>query len=174
MTLSFQQQIDGKPNYFIEKIWEGFLQAGISEEIYHQYQMDHAEKLGQMWGFPDERLQSPKLHSIRKGNRWKAGDKIHFVINNRTKNRFQFAPIVPVVSTQEFEIKWVENPKYKERYKPEIYIDGKLFFSDYFTSERKELERLSQNDGFEEGYDVCYYFNKNFKGQIIHWTDLKY
>ena len=49
----------------------------------------------------------PKKHTIRKDekDRWKVGNDIHFVINNRTKNRFQFAPITKVKSIQIIKIK---------------------------------------------------------------------
>ena len=36
------------------------------------------------------------------------------------------------------------------------------------------LRELAKNDGFESVEDFFAYFNKDFKGKIIHWTDLQY
>src|SRR5699024_11014489 len=49
-----------------------------------------------------------KIHTIRHDgkNRWKTGNKIHMVINNRTKDRFQFAPVLECKSVQKIEIKY--------------------------------------------------------------------
>src|SRR5699024_2081987 len=49
----------------------------------------------------------PKIHTIRhdEKDRWKPGMKIHPIINNRTKNRFQFAPVVECQSVQKIKIK---------------------------------------------------------------------
>ncbi|WP_246838111.1 hypothetical protein [Leptospira mayottensis] len=50
---------------------------------------------------------------------------------------------------------------------PNIFIHGqKLSYS--------ECEELAENDGFESFSDFCTYFNNNFEGKIIHWTDKKY
>jgi hypothetical protein len=37
-----------------------------------------------------------------------------------------------------------------------------------------ELKILSVNDGFDSVDDFFEWFNEDFAGKIIHWTDLKY
>lgn len=122
----------------------------------------------------------PKIHTIRedKNNRWKAGMDIHMVINNRTKNRFQFAPVVKCVSVQEIEIDSYESDikshftysKHLGNYRYKVFrvwIDGKM-------RPIRELEKLAINDGFDSAEDFFKYFNKDFKGKLIHWSNLKY
>src|SRR5690606_30079282 len=99
MTLSFStkwpvrmQSCAGQPNYFLEKIWSGFHHKGMLGPLERiDYDQEHKERFGSYWDgwyTPDTTL--PKLHTIRRGHRWKRGMKIHMVINNRTANRFQF------------------------------------------------------------------------------------
>jgi hypothetical protein len=38
----------------------------------------------------------------------------------------------------------------------------------------KGLLQFVQNDGFDSIEDFFSYFDKGFKGKIIHWTDLRY
>lgn len=118
----------------------------------------------------------PKFHTIRPDphNRWRPGTKIHFVINNRTKDRFQFAPVIEVKSVQEIEITrhgpLAEIPmtmKY-HRVGMKVVIDGGL------VDGYEMLEFLALNDGFNSVEDFLKYFNYDFSGKIIHWTDLKY
>jgi len=100
----------------------------------------------------------PKVHTIRKDkkNRWKAGCNIHFVINNRTPNRFQFAPVLPVVATQHIVIQ-----------EKKVWVDAR------FLGE-SEIETLAKNDGFNSINDFFQWFNGDFEGKIIHWTNILY
>ncbi|HQU51435.1 MAG TPA: hypothetical protein PK643_00405 [Saprospiraceae bacterium] len=119
-----------------------------------------------------------KPHTIRadKSNRWKPGNKIHFVINNRTKDRFQFAPVVECKSVQKIVITHGFNGF---RYESQVWIDSHLF-AEYGCSRKdinwneKGLLKLAQNDGFDSIDAFFDYFDKDFIGKIIHWTDLKY
>lgn len=174
MTLGFSTQINGKPNYFIPKIWMGVpaqIKADIS--IYEKYYDNHVYQLGKSWDIPDDPIKA-KLHTMREDphDRWRAGMDIHMVINNRTKNRFQFAPVVKCVSTQEVRISYQD------------YLDGKYYVAGWFVSPRiiidgrtileHEVEELAINDGFESVNDFFAYFNSSCTKKIIHWTDLKY
>jgi len=107
----------------------------------------------------------PKLHTIRedKKNLWKAGNDIHFVINNRTPQRFQFAPVVKCVSTQRIEILH----GLKSDKQAFVAVDGK-------TLHISDIKRLAINDGFDSVDDFFAWFKEDFKGKIIHWTNLKY
>ncbi len=159
MTLSFTQEINGNPTYFVEKIWTGLINAlGWSEPEY----IDGFEDLNHDLG---KKVYEPKLHTIRRDSkdRWKVGNKIHFVINNRTPQRLQFAPVVEVKSIQKIEIK--HSVKGFDKM-VEIIIDGKKISTG-------ETGILAKNDGFDSLQDFFNYFDKDFTGKIIHWTNLK-
>ncbi|MBD8349370.1 hypothetical protein [Dysgonomonas sp. HGC4] len=140
---------------------------------------------------------SKKPHSIRydKTNRWKAGRKIHFATGARTPNYNCFVES-KVISTQEIEIKDVGleiNPIIKEaltllgvetvchyifeEYVPKLDIVLRKRFRvsvDKRVLSLEEINTLAKNDGFDSTHDFFRWFNQDFKGKIIHWTDLKY
>lgn len=169
MTLGFTQTINGQPNYFIEKIWAGLLDSHKTLRIgdYKKFQDDHQKQLGT--GFPDydQVLIHGKLHTIREDShdRWYPGMNIQFVINNRTPKRFQFAPVIPCKSVQRISLSWSDLDGIWNL--PNVYIDGKILSMGM-------REQLAINDGFDSVGDFFLYFNKDFAGKIIHWTDLKY
>lgn len=144
-----------KPTKFISKI---LLSLYESEQI----------TLGVLETSPlTEFVKNPKHHTIRHDakNRWKAGNLIHFVINNRTPQRFQFSPVVEVKSVQEIFIKY-EFPNNKD-FKPNVFIDNQLL-------DIKQVYELAINDGFDSVDDFFSWFKDDFTGKIIHWTNLKY
>lgn len=174
MILGFSTQIKEKPTYFIEKIWKG-IKENISRELYFKILSHTApEEMIKQYPIDAEVYEKifPKVHTIREdsGNRWKIGCKIDFFINVRKKNMFRFAPVLPVVNTQKIEIRWIG---FSDSYRPWVKIDGKLFY-DVAEINKKEMLLLAQNDGFESIEDFFSYFNKDFSGKLIHWTDLKY
>lgn len=167
MTLAFSQKLNNKPTYFVEKIWQSLLRDGVemnavefTEKFKEVLPLIGKAKIGD---YPQ------KKHTIRKdtNNKWKAGNKIHFVINNRTKNRFQFAPVVQCVSTQKITITYNEKICEKHSSEPAVFIDDKIV--DY-----KTIEALAINDGFDNESEFFNYFKEDFTGIIIHWTPLKY
>jgi hypothetical protein len=173
MTLSFTQQINGKPNLFIDKIWTGLEEiichgdySYVPEKIstWEYYRKKHIGMFGKPWeeGF----IPDAKIHTIRedKSGRWRAGMDIHFVINNRTPQRFQFAPVIKCKSVQIIEIKVSELNGEPLRC---IRVDGRLLVFE-------EMTRIAINDGFDNIRDFFSYFNKDFTGKIIHWTNRKY
>lgn len=169
MTLSFSTQINGEPNFFIEKIWCGLLKNETVDELeYPNHICNFSDRFGRKWDGIENDLPiicAPKIHTIRadKKDRWKVGNKIHFVINNRTKNRFQFAPVIPVKSIQKIEIVyWMGCGDY-----PAVVIDGQ-------SLKNSDVETLAKNDGFDSVEDFFSWFNSDFKGKIIHWTDYSY
>lgn len=167
MILGFSTQLNGKPTYFVEKIHSGLLQndllQGFDLGFEHEFNLD---KLCS---------SKPKLHTMREDatDRWHAGMMIDFFINCRQKNMFRFAPVLPVVSVQKVTIKYHTNTFL-------VHIDGKLFFfgnRDFTVNEfenYKGMLQLAQNDGFDTIEDFFAYFNEDFTGKIIHWTDLRY
>ena len=179
MTLSFSQKwgdkmgsLAGQPNYFIEKIWLSLLSDKEYCNQIYDYEKRHVELFDDYFETPDYGLES-KLHTIRedKTNRWKAGNDIHFVINNRTKDRFQFAPIVKCKSVQNIEIKEMIMTA-----RPNCMIEDKIYtvkVDNKYLSEN-EIDNLAINDGFPDTKSFFRFFKNGFKGKIIHWTDLKY
>lgn len=111
----------------------------------------------------------PKKHTFRRDskNQWKQGNSIHYWIDARTKNQFQFAPIVPCTSTQNVVITYDEEICDRECIEPAIFIDDRAISMDEYT-------QLAINDGFDSEVEFLEWFDKDFEGKIIHWTDLKY
>lgn len=172
MILPFKTQIENKPTYFIEKIWQSFPD---------DFTIDHFDNFSfeSYYLFNDDAVGfNAKLHTMRedKNNRWKIGNKIDFFINARQKDMFRFAPTLPVLNIQSIEIRWT----LEEKRKVEIWIDGFCYVQNYnvqdnFWSLRQErMEILACNDGFDNVEDFLNYFDKDFKGKIIHWTNFKY
>lgn len=160
MILPFSTQLNGKPTYFVEK---------INQCLRRINGIDFQDQLmPSNFDYKKYFKVHPKLHTIRddKNNRWKPGVMIDYFINCRQPNMFRFAPRLPVVSTQEIEI--------------ENYTDTGVWFKDAVVSidgsylNRGEVEKLAQNDGFDTVDEFFEYFKEDFKGKIIHWTDLRY
>lgn len=188
MILSFSTQLNGKPTNFVEKIWKCF--KTLNPE-FHQNLIKVIDEKESVSPYPvDVSIFNncmPKMHTIRKDekNRWNSCRNIHFVINARQKNMKHFAPVLPVISTQKIEIKY--NYFKKEQLsinKPfnvicTILIDDKFYGDAYFyegkvTQNSHTLKPLFENDGFDSIDEFFEYFNTDFTGKIIHWTDLKY
>lgn len=168
MILPFSTKLNGKPTYFVEKIHKGFrlkeliMKAAIDPSIHYPPNYNYVAK---------DKL-SHKIHTIRedKNDRWKAGTKIDFFINCRQKNMFRFSPVLPVVSVQKVEIIWIAC---YGTFRPWVRVDGKKIYTiDQGHNER--MLQLAQNDGFDTIDDFFAYFNEDFAGKIIHWTDLRY
>lgn len=117
---------------------------------------------------PDLYLTKP--HTIRKGKRWRPGMLIHFFEWTGKPYRsphFKFAPKVTCVSTQEIDIIWTD-PDKASLPQPLIFIDRV-----WICDEQQKLN-LAINDGFDSLESFYAWFNQDFSGQIIHWTNLKY
>ena len=116
----------------------------------------------------------PKIHTIRedKSGRWKPGTKINFVINNRSKDRYQFAPVIPCVSVQPIKMTrfsdLIEVVIGDSLWKAQINSKGVPYSWDI------QLQILAQNDGFDSVEDFFAWFNKDYSGKIIHWTKYTY
>lgn len=183
MILPFSTQINGKPTYFVDKIWTSLMEDLNYDFLrdYLQFEKLASKELENKNPFIKISDFKPKLHTIRedKNDRWKPGVMIDFFINARQPNMFRFAPRIPVVSVQKIRIKYTESSSNT----PLIYIEvfGKNDYKclDTFNPKTKQssfkhIEELAINDGFETVEDFFAYFNKDFTGKIIHWTDLKY
>lgn len=105
-----------------------------------------------------------KIHTIRedKHNRWKPGMKMHFATGVRTKKYRQFIPTLTCIRVQKIKIIYKKTSP-----SPKIFVDGKRLNMDdtYF---------LAKGDGFSNTWQFREWFNKDFTGKIIHWTDKRY
>jgi len=177
MTLPFSTHfpaglpgIGGTATHFVEKIWTGLETSNfLTEENMHMHILQLEELYTKNMVRVDFfKLSTPKHHSIRTDahRRWKAGMNIHMVLHNRTPQRFQFAPVLMVKTVQEIQFCHFAKDIYGNR-GPEVYIDNIAVTGDTLTA-------LAKNDGFDSITDFFAYFNTDFKGVLIHWTDLKY
>ena len=182
MTLGFQTKWkNGKPTYFIEKILSSISYVIPLNEFYQLFDLLKDKGYVNVLQYAE---CDPKHHTIREDNtnRWKAGRLIHFVIGNRTKKRFQFAPVIPVISTQTIFFNYGLTNKFvsclfkipkKDLEKPLISTEPNIFIDERLIS-KKEAEQLAINDGFDSYESFIKYFDREFSGKIIHWTNLKY
>jgi len=184
MNLGFKRHFkDGTPTLFVEKIWTGWPVAfvdGIHDDIQSNYEKVYYEK----FGYPDKPLMPyQKIHSIRldRANRWKIGNKIHFVVGLRTKDRFQFAPILKVKTIQKIEIKHytgIIQVKIDDKLS-EVYHHGALDsiyeINGFLNLDKHEPESCFwKNDGFDSIEQFFEWFSEDFTGKLIHWTDKTY
>ncbi|WP_040532923.1 ASCH domain-containing protein [Leeuwenhoekiella blandensis] len=113
-----------------------------------------------------------KKHTIRedKKNRWKVGNKIHFATGIRTKAYNQFADGVCTL-IEPFEVKY----KYEDRKTTaNVFVNNELlgqaiWFDCKLKSSSFSVDMLSANDGFTRTNDFFDWFDKDFKGKLIHW-----
>jgi hypothetical protein len=178
MTLGYSthwpKNMGGKLTLFPEKILESL--NDIYDFRYHDYH-DGELPLGinKNDDVPEVESIEPKKHTIRMDskNRWREGNLIHSVINNRTANRYQFAPTIKCTGVQKIEIRHFSDHV-------EFSIDDKFFGSvfhhgiDMVYEYTNCVRELAINDGFDSIEHFLQWFDKDFTGKIIHWTDLKY
>jgi hypothetical protein len=172
MILPFSTKLNDKPTYFVEKI-----QTALRLPYFNNSVAFSPEHVPPNMNFYVKSKCQPKLHTIRedKKDRWKSGTMIDFFINTRTKDMFRFAPRIPVVITQTIEIIYHNESRSLELSKLapkrfnhlDVIVDNNVL-------EFEEVKLLAQNDGFDDIYDFFFYFNQDFTGKIIHWTDKRY
>lgn len=175
-TLSFKTKFPwGDKTYFIPKIWRGLIDNLGMYDDYMSYvntilNSGHEKIMEAFIPVKDINTIVPKIHTIRedKHDLWKPGRKIHMAVFNRTKNRFQFAPVLECKSVQRIEIEYINNGN-----DVIIAIDGTHFFNSLLET-NKGIDQLAENDGFISPLHFLTYFSKNFKGKVIHWTEFKY
>jgi len=144
MILGFTTQIQGEQTHFPEKIL-----AGVDPEL--------------------RKIYAPKIHTIRGGHRWKAGNSIQMATGVRTANYNQFNKGIPELSVcksvQDIAVKYIDGA-------PIVYVDGKEF---------PPVKRITLylHDGFcgfklNPVASFFRWFHSDFEGQIVHWTDFRY
>lgn len=124
-------------------------------------------------GFVQKILSGQKIHTMREGERWKAGYYIHMATGTRTKNYDQFnierPDLQKCIATQKVVMVHKKN---KTIGSLSVEIDGRFLSG-------KEVADLINNDGLTFGDFWQWFFPKGLKvekwqGQLIHWTHFKY
>ena len=126
------------------------------------------------WGLPTcfkgKIIDGIKKTTIRedKYNRWFAGRLMQHCHGVRTKF-FEMFLINTCKSVQKIEIIYNSGAIF-------IKIDDQPFYDSVKFSYKNQsnILMLASNDGFDSVQDFFRYFDKDFKGKIIHWTDLRY
>ena len=115
--------------------------------------------------FVEPILNGTKIHTIRedKHNRWHVGSIIHFCTGLRTKDYNCFDKgFVVSVQTINIMYHWKQlGPKYIV---PVVTVDHKIV----------NIGELARNDGFNSADDFLKWFDDDFSGKIIHWTEARY
>jgi hypothetical protein len=148
---------EGQSTDFIQKIW-------ISINVPLPCSI-HADQLNGEMTKLFLHSYKPKHHTIRKGNRFRVGDK--------------FSPRIwsgkPYLSKQiiiadDIEVKKTWNIEIDEN--GIISINGKYIHED-FTDIMKfdSWDRLALNDGLSTDDFICWFDKLPFKGQIICWNE---
>jgi hypothetical protein len=100
-----------------------------------------------------------KVHTIREGQRWQAGNTAEFYARAQAPDRYEFWEPLPVLLVQEVELT-TEG----------LLIDGRLLSP-------AELLTLAQADGFATAEGLLAFFADKplpLRGQLVHWTNLRY
>ena len=166
---------DGTPTEFIKKIWAGIIHENLitateAVEFMKSLKLSQRDLVANI-DAADLVTFNPKMHTMREDakDRWKPGTKIHMVVFNRSKNRFQFAPVLECKAVQKVEIIYTDSGSDY----PCVRIDNRLYYL-WVKPDFKVIETLAKNDGFNSVEHFFSYFNKDFTGKIIHWTNLTY
>jgi len=106
-----------------------------------------------------------KIHSIRvdQHERWREGMDIHFATGMRTPNydNFQMGKCTGVQHIEVINRESLSGPEQM------IRVDG-------FNLSIELAEELAINDGFDSLEQFFKWFDSDFEGRLIHWTDERY
>jgi len=187
MTLGFKQKFPwGEPTNFREKILAG---AGyVWATMMYPQTNGNPPIVGESYAAKGPQLYNPKIHTMRADptNRWKAGRKIEMVYRGAGyKIIDHFNKGIPELEVctgvQKVKISCIVPPPSKknplsdpETYWPKIEVDGRVIgYTDDLT-DKDEVLKFVQNDGFESITQFVMWFNKPWEGKIIHFTNFRY
>lgn len=100
-----------------------------------------------------------KVHTIRAGQRWRAGEVAHFCVRAGQPNQHEFWAPQPIVSVQRVELT-----------SDAVWVDGRRLPA-------PELLALARADGFATAAELLAFFADKplpFQGQLVHWTAYRY
>lgn len=142
----------GQPTYFVEKCIKGFPE--FDNPVMDLFSLIPLA-IDQFASF------KPKLHTIRKGHRFKVGDKFSPRIWSGKPYRSKqiiIAPDIEVKKTWDIEIAiGIEG----------ININGDWIFVEYKTF----LKQLATNDGLSVKDFKAWFNTPSFEGQVICWDE---
>lgn len=157
----------GEDTFFVEKIWanndalKGVYIKPLSTEILEAEYKNYLKK-----DF------YPKGHTIRKGDRWKAGDKFDAAVwydRPYASKQIIIGMDIPIVRTYKFDV--LVYPSYAL-----INLDGRPITRKTKEEDRivwdglRNLKTIALNDGLEtQDFISWFQFPTEFHGQIIVW-----
>lgn len=173
----------GNHTHFVEKLWLGLYHS----ELISASRLCELSRESGIGGLDMNNIRKcdfePKLHTIRGGKRWKAGDKlsprvwrgkayqkakdengkvIEKTKENPTPSQIIICHDIEVKKTYDFCIKELD---FDGEPAGRIYIEGKLV-------EPEKLFRLAKNDGLTvEDFLAWFKFPMEFSGQIICFSE---
>ena len=183
MILGFKTKFDdGTPTMFVPKIVKSFFNSNNSliDSEFIFLDQDYIDSMLMDYDFNSI---VPKIHSIRAGKRFKPGMIIHMATGVRTKNYHCFAK-VKCVSVQDIKFLWhpdratlhdieIDNiSRYDEGIGLIISENDGLKLGDFFTWFFKASETVDVNN--QQLIELGCKQQKEFNGQIVHWTNFKY
>lgn len=145
----------GEPTYFVEAFYKSlYVMKTIPKELEEVFNHDKFIN-----GFSKE-------HTIRKGKRWKVGDKFSPRIWSGKPYKSKQIILAP-----DTEIKQVFDIEIRGQ---AIFINGKFFYQQHVSRFHDDMIKLANNDGLTTG-DLREWFQlpADFSGQIICWKDSK-
>lgn len=109
-------------------------------------------------------INGAKIHTIRedKTGRWKPQRKIQMATGVRSKNYNMFC---------EAECTGIQTISICALHKT-VMIQTEAGLIRVLS--KKSIEELAKNDGFKDATGFWLWFNQDFEGKIIHWTDYRY
>ena len=143
---------EGQPTYFVDKIWTELQKYQVDNIVPNNPELnDHLYR----WLRNDF---TPKLHTIRNGKRWKAGDWFSPRIwsgKPYASKQITIAPDIQLVRVADIEISDV----------------GYLSIDGIYKGLLIGQDELAKNDGLSN-IDLNDWFNKlPFSGQILIWSN---
>jgi hypothetical protein len=162
----------GEPTYFVEKVWKSFmdLEFGLPEE-FHKYVDDYTKHLNSQK--PIDLMATyfrvePKHHTIRAGNRWKAGEWFSPRIwsgKPYASKQIEFAPPI--------QIKKIWNVEIETDFLNHVVV---VIPTSKHSAYLLPADVVAKNDGLDV-HDFINWFNVHpkkfrlFQGQILCWNE---
>jgi hypothetical protein len=119
----------------------------------------------------------PKIHTFRESNAWLPGMELHMCTGIRTANYFRFNANIPELhkakGVQYVEISWLLAMHHCPLISVGDYDDEGNVINKRDLKEANH-QQMALNDGFDTVSDFYCYFNEDFSGKIVHWTDFRY
>lgn len=148
----------GEPTYFVEKIWKSLSDQGLTmptelEKAYNEAfpcQFTEQEHI---------HYHKPKGHTIRSGNRWKAGDKFSPRVWSGKPYASKMITIAP-----DIEIKKVWNITINLISRPYFTVNG-------VGLKTEQVYELAVNDGLSLEELKAWFKGGYMVGQIICWDE---